>query len=69
MPLAQQEAQKGGTYIPLESFIDHVMMTNDLLADYHAGTVQVLRLDDADPQYVPSISDHRPVLVHFRPVP
>jgi endonuclease/exonuclease/phosphatase family metal-dependent hydrolase len=69
LPLAEQEDQQGGTYIPSESFIDHVMITNDLLADYHDATVQVLRLDDADAQYHPSISDHRPVLVRFRPVP
>jgi endonuclease/exonuclease/phosphatase family metal-dependent hydrolase len=67
MPLAEREAQDGGSYITYESFIDHILITTDATPEYGEGETVMLKLDTADPTYVDEVSDHRPVLARFRP--
>jgi endonuclease/exonuclease/phosphatase family metal-dependent hydrolase len=67
LPLAQMEAQGGGSYIPFDSFIDHILVTRDMDAEVGAAEVRLLKLDQADDAYQSSVSDHRPVLVKMRP--
>jgi len=69
LPLAEREDQDGGTYIPFESFIDHVLITEDLKAELGSGGSQVLKIDASDAQYESAVSDHRPVLTRFIPAP
>jgi endonuclease/exonuclease/phosphatase family metal-dependent hydrolase len=53
------------TYIPFQSFIDHVIVTADALDDYGQGTTEVLELERTVPNYAATVSDHRPVRVTF----
>ncbi|MGE0787265.1 MAG: endonuclease/exonuclease/phosphatase family protein [Sandaracinaceae bacterium] len=53
------------SYIPFRSMIDHILVTNDALAEYGEGTTEVLALDATIPDYRAIISDHRPVLARF----
>ncbi|MBW2528719.1 MAG: endonuclease/exonuclease/phosphatase family protein [Deltaproteobacteria bacterium] len=54
------------TYIPFDSFIDHVLVTSDALNEYGAtGSTEVLPLEQSSPTYEATVSDHRPVLVRF----
>ena len=63
---ADRLAQLGGTYIPLESFIDHMLVTHPVEPYYEQGTVEVLALDQDDPSYEGLVSDDRPLLAHFQ---
>jgi len=67
LPLAEMASSSGGTYIPFNSFIDQVMMTSDAESEYGAGETLVLKLDQGDSSYESMVSDHRPVLVKFKP--
>jgi endonuclease/exonuclease/phosphatase family metal-dependent hydrolase len=60
-------AEAGGfTYIPFESFLDHVMVTASALDEYGpGGTTSVLDLERTVPGYLDLLSDHRPVLSVF----
>jgi exonuclease III len=62
-----RDMYQGGTftYIPFESFIDHVLVTNNALEEYGQGVTRVLALDFSHSNYRDVISDHRPVLVTF----
>jgi endonuclease/exonuclease/phosphatase family metal-dependent hydrolase len=55
------------SYIPFQSFIDHILVTNDALDEYGNGETTVLHLDEQEPDYRTVISDHRPVIARFRP--
>lgn len=64
--LTLPEARNGQfTYIPFQSFIDHVIVTADALDDYGQGTTEVLELERTVPNYAATVSDHRPVLTTF----
>jgi endonuclease/exonuclease/phosphatase family metal-dependent hydrolase len=66
--LTMPAAQAGDyTYIPFESFIDHILVTTDALAEYGSGETVVLPLDRQEADYRTVISDHRPVIARFRP--
>lgn len=54
------------TYLPFESFIDHIMVTASALDEYGEGTTDVLELDRVHATYRDVISDHRPVLSRFQ---
>ncbi len=62
------ELAEGGdyTYLPFESFIDHIMVTNDALEEYGEGTTDVLELERVHSNYQEVVSDHRPVLSRFQ---
>ena len=64
-------ANKGyGTLISFESFIDHILVTNDALDEYGTGgTTEVMFLDSSWPDYRLNASDHRPVISRFGPLP
>jgi len=55
------------TYISYDSFIDHVLITTDALAEYGDGVTTVLPLEAAYSGYQSTVSDHRPVLSLFMP--
>jgi len=59
------EQAGGHTYIPFDSFIDHVLVTSDTLVEYGSGTTEALALEQSSPEYEVAVSDHRPVLVRF----
>jgi endonuclease/exonuclease/phosphatase family metal-dependent hydrolase len=65
LPLAEMPAES--TYIPIPSFIDHMVLTKNALPEWGAGETEVMHLDAADSQYQMIISDHRPVMTKFRP--
>lgn len=52
------------SYIPFESFIDHVFVRGDALLD--ESTAEVLHLDESVARYEDDVSDHRPVLAALR---
>lgn len=54
------------SYIPYESFLDHIMVTFDALQEYGEGQTVVLPLELHDPGYEEYVSDHRPVMSTFR---
>jgi len=57
--------QAGGfTYIPFDSFIDHVHVRG--VALHAASSAEVLAVDQTMPGYEASVSDHRPVLATLR---
>jgi endonuclease/exonuclease/phosphatase family metal-dependent hydrolase len=67
-PLEAVAKSQGGSYIPVGSFIDQVMITTAMNPDYgDAGETLLLKLDAQDPHYVSHVSDHRPVLVKLKP--
>lgn len=53
------------TYIPFDSFLDHILVTNDTLAEYGEGSTEVLRLDHSVYLYEERVSDHLPVMATF----
>ena len=59
LTLAAEEAG-GHTYIPFESFIDHVLVTSDALGEVGSGETTVLALDEEVSDYR-ELTDHRPV--------
>ncbi len=54
------------SYIPFPGLIDHVLITTDALYEYGDGTTEVLHLDESIGGYQSLISDHRPVVSHFK---
>ncbi len=64
------EQAGGSCYVPFDSFIAHVLLTNGALDEYGAtGDTRVEPLDDVLPRYESTISDHRPVVATFRGSP
>lgn len=53
------------TYLPFESFIDHMLITNGALDEYGGGITRVLALEHSRPDYRDVLSDHRPVIATF----
>jgi endonuclease/exonuclease/phosphatase family metal-dependent hydrolase len=53
------------TYIPFESFIDHVVVTTDTLDEVGSGQTEVLALETEVPGYR-DLTDHRPVRTWLR---
>jgi endonuclease/exonuclease/phosphatase family metal-dependent hydrolase len=54
------------TYLPFESFIDHVLVTASALDEYGAGgRTEVLDLTRTVSRYESLVSDHLPVMVTF----
>ena len=67
-PLLALPAAEAGehSFLPFNSMIDHILVTNDALDEYGDGTTEVLRLDESVPDYQSLVSDHRPVLSRFQ---
>lgn len=64
--LTQSLAEGGAsTFIPFESMIDHIMVTNDALEEYGAGATRVVQADFMYSSYESQVSDHRPVQSRF----
>lgn len=64
--LTMELAEAGGyTYIPFESFLDHILVTTETLDELGDGSTQILELEETVPNYEYTISDHRPVLAEF----
>lgn len=64
--LTKELAETGShTYLPFDSFLDHIMITIDTLDELGNGSAQVLELESTVPNYEYSVSDHRPVLAEF----
>lgn len=53
------------TYLPFDSFIDHILITHDVLAEYGDGTTEVPLVESTYPSYETHVSDHRPVVARF----
>ncbi len=65
--LTSAEVQAGKyTYLPFQSFLDHVLVTSDALVEYGAGSTNVLELEKSVTDYENGVSDHRPVLSVFQ---
>jgi endonuclease/exonuclease/phosphatase family metal-dependent hydrolase len=47
------------------TMIDHILGSNEAMAWYSAGSVDVYDVDELIPQYKNSVSDHLPVLAQF----
>ena len=54
-------ASSGWSYPDWPSHIDHILITNELFDNI--SSTQTLILDDCEPGYITTVSDHRPVLV------
>ena len=64
--LTHDEVKAGKhTYLPFQSFLDHILVTSDALVEYGAGTTSVVELEKTVADYENSVSDHRPVLSVF----
>lgn len=63
---AELEGTGAFSYISYRSLIDHVMVTSGAAAQYGAGAINVLPLDEVDPYYQLDLSDHRPLLSRFQ---
>ena len=59
------ELAGGHTYIPFESFIDHVLVTSDTLVEVGTGVTEVLELENEVADYR-DLTDHRPVRTWLR---
>ena len=55
------------TFLPFESFLDHIVVTDDALTEFGAGTIAILPLDQEIQSYEQNVSDHRPVQAVFAP--
>jgi endonuclease/exonuclease/phosphatase family metal-dependent hydrolase len=55
------------TYIPYARFLDHIMVTTDTAAEVGGAAAAPIRLDETDPDFVDTVSDHLPVLVPMHP--
>jgi endonuclease/exonuclease/phosphatase family metal-dependent hydrolase len=53
------------SYPPWESRIDHILISNDVKAEYRNGTSQVIPLNTEFKDYSEFISDHLPVAARF----
>jgi exonuclease III len=50
------------TYIgSFQSFIDHILISKDLRAEYESGITEILKIDQFYLPYTDEVSDHRPV--------
>ncbi|MEZ4287491.1 MAG: hypothetical protein R3A47_04975 [Polyangiales bacterium] len=66
--LSQAEVNSGDeTYLPYRSFIDHIIITNDALDEFGAGSAEVMHLEDEVSRYESRVSDHIPFTAIFRP--
>ena len=64
--LTMAAAQAGEiSYISFPGLIDHVMITQDALAELNGGVTQPYRLDLTEPDYEWEVSDHLPVVTIF----
>ena len=62
--LTESAAKQGEfSYIPFQSFIDHALVTSGMLGEVGDGKAQVIHAETMLPDYVDSVSDHRPLLV------
>lgn len=62
MPIADEPTYIGGGYL---STIDHILITDNVRAEFNEGTIQVIKPDLEFSKYQTYISDHRPVLAQF----
>lgn len=47
------------------SFIDHIMISDEVSDEYRGGGTYILRPDEVYDRYVDDVSDHRPVMAKF----
>jgi exonuclease III len=47
------------------TLIDHILISQDVVAEYQGGQIKTLRLDDEVSNYLNVVSDHRPVMAAF----
>ncbi len=48
-----------------ESLIDHILITTSVDSAYPGHTTEILKIDQDVNQYIPQVSDHRPVAAKF----
>jgi endonuclease/exonuclease/phosphatase family metal-dependent hydrolase len=53
------------SYIPFKSLIDHILVTDQVLAAYGDGATASIPLEADYPSYGDALSDHRPVRARF----
>ena len=68
LTLAAEEAG-GISYLPYARFIDHILVTSDTGPEVGGAQAEPLRLDQADPDFADTVSDHVPVLARLKPTP
>jgi endonuclease/exonuclease/phosphatase family metal-dependent hydrolase len=62
-------AQRGEfSYIPFHRLIDHMIATHEAAEKFPAVAVEAVTLDQTIPNYVKSVSDHRPVRSRLIPI-
>jgi len=57
--------QLQASYPRYGTLIDHILVSQDALAEYDGGSTETLRLDEEVDGYEIKISDHRPVMAAF----
>lgn len=62
-PLAGQFA--AASFPNYGTLIDHILISQDVFAEYQGGLTKTLRLDDELANYLSEVSDHRPVMATF----
>ncbi|KPL17654.1 MAG: hypothetical protein AMJ92_11500 [candidate division Zixibacteria bacterium SM23_81] len=62
-PLAGQSV--AASFPRYGSLIDHILVSQDVFAEYQGGLTKTLRLDDELANYLSEVSDHRPVMATF----
>jgi|TARA_Y100000294_G_scaffold95481_1_gene88834 exonuclease III len=65
--LANSTSNVYDSYPSYSSFIDHILVSQDLFDEAETGDVQTIRLGDYISGYDEIISDHRPVVWRFTP--
>jgi len=54
------------SYVPYQTLIDHVLVTDETLDVLQEPTTHPVALDETRPDYVDEVTDHRPVRARFR---
>ncbi|MCF7796933.1 MAG: endonuclease/exonuclease/phosphatase family protein [Lentisphaeria bacterium] len=67
--LAWAETDAEDSYPGWSSFLDHILISRALFDENETATTRTLKLDDYLSDYFSLVSDHRPVMLRFVPLP
>ncbi|MCF7801404.1 MAG: endonuclease/exonuclease/phosphatase family protein [Candidatus Marinimicrobia bacterium] len=67
--LAWAETDEEDSYPGWSSFLDHILISRALFDENETATTRTLKLDNYLSDYFSLVSDHRPVMFRFEPLP
>lgn len=65
-PTAELSAEGATSHLRYDQMIDHILGSNEAMANYEAESALAYRVDEYIAEYLWTVSDHIPVLVRFR---